>query len=286
MTDERETVTLADLGIEPEIPPMPAGALPSPFESNLSDETWDDMLDELDLSDAEQDDEPPVIHRWHVTTKADAAWAMAKLGEHERALGAAEVEVQAYRETLETWHVERTARDRAGMYKLSAELEGWALDRREEDGTKSFKFPDGSKIETRGGSDRMVIEDADAVIEWAHRALLPSELENVVKTVEKVGVRSLETVAEIGQLPDESHVLLDCKHAVKVSGAVALGHCVPCQDCPPPEAGDGDNMREVIGHLSVTYRPAVVAGLGDRVVEVPGTRVEPSAVFVSLKPNT
>lgn len=262
---------------DPDLPLVPAELLEP---EGMDEDRWQQLLDWADAQ-AETDvdlvlDDIPETARWQCRTEADAVWAMGRLAHHIGEIDAVAVLAEQYRQRIDRWEAQRTKRHGVGAAVLEAQLELWAVRRREATDVKSFTFPNG-KITTKLVGETVKVEDRDALVQWAKA----NGLEHKLKVRESMDVSDLKSVGEFVERVDATMVRLQCGDETTVEGTSAVGEVVGCRMHP----GDLVMVSEVLGqHVTRVF---VDKGRDphDPVEQVPGTRYEPARIGVTIKPD-
>lgn len=165
--------------------PLPPGAV-APTDA-LDDATLDGIAlsGAVDAAGFDPTDErlPDRARAWSVTDVGSAEWAMRKLAEVRARVAAANVQADTWIDQIAEWNRAVTAADQASSRFFEYHLERYALDRREDDGTKTVKLPSG-QIATRAGQPaQAVVDDPDVVLVWAASSLTPDDVEAIAPPV-------------------------------------------------------------------------------------------------------
>jgi hypothetical protein len=197
-----------------------------------------------------------------------------------RVLARAAAELEALRNQAEefVWRIndcyERQMRPlRARAAWAEALLEAWALAQREASGGRkaTFEVPS-ARVTTRKASQRAAVVDA-AAVEQALAELMESQLyDAIVTNVPKVYAADLRQHTEIGELV---RAVLRCGHdtPARLGWDVSAGEVLACEKC----GSDAEPVVDVVGE------PVVCVRAGKRLLQLPGTVVEPESVSASVK---
>lgn len=111
--------------------------------------------------------------RWRIGGDDDAEWAMAKLITALAAVARVEAQRAAYVAKVDRWHLREIAEPRRTVSYFTAQLELWALRRRQtaEDlnpkrFAKTFRVPSGHVSTRGGGAPHPVITDEATLLAW------------------------------------------------------------------------------------------------------------------------
>ena len=132
--------------------------------------------------------EEAVGEGWKIDGLRSAEWAMRKIVDEQRRIEELEMQAKEWAADIERWRKRVLARPNQTIEFFTGHLTRWALDQRELDPKmKTVVLPSG-EVKTRQAKDRVVVVDADRVLDWA-RANLPDAVATTV--VEKVKVAEL-----------------------------------------------------------------------------------------------
>ena len=249
-----------------------------------SEDQWRQLLDWADAT-AEAGrsvriEDVPESARWQCTTEADAEWAMARLAEHQREIAEVNQRYDAYFQQLETQRSRRLSRAAAGSAYLNAQLTFWAERRRQDDEANKTTHLAAGAIRTRTVPAKPVIEDQAQLVAWFKAQGWGDE----VKVAESVPMATLRKRCEMTDVVTHTAVQLQCGDQKLIEGKAVVGEVAECRLHP----GDLVMIEEVLAEIPclVMVKPVESQpGASDEPLTVPGVRVEPERISVTVDPH-
>lgn len=203
------------------IPPEVGPSAMSDDELDLLDELAErasaagQSLAEWVLNPGAQDPIDPAhwqpLERWRITDDGAAEWAMRMLALATTQVELAEASAQQWRLEVDDWLDTTTAKPRATVAYMQAQLQRYAIDRRKAGGSPTLNLPSG-KVATRPTKDKIVITDAEKVLAWA-KGLGRSVLDLVAPVKRTPMVSNLYEVVSLQHCEDGDVVPMDADGA-------------------------------------------------------------------------
>lgn len=233
----------------------------------------------LQLAEPVEGEEP----RWLVEDDDAAEWAMAHLAKATAELDALRARAHRWQAKIQAWF-DQAAREPARTAEfMTAHLEWYGRRQRADEDRKSVALPSG-KIGTRSSAAAVEIADKAAVVEWAKEFDIPG----VVR--EEPQLSALQTATVIVEVIDQARLVLASGEVVVWEDGERVGWRDPSWPVRCPGPGDGwptpAEATDLVAQVEVMashpeVRRADLPGLA----AVPGTRVRPERVTVTVKPS-
>ena len=218
------------------------------------------------------DELPERAQAWRIDGTGSAAWAMAHVARADAALTDLTAQAEDWYGRIDAWLVRESAPLRRTKDYFEAQLERYALDRREADPkAKSLTLPDG-KVSTTAKGAKVVVTDEDAVLDWA-----VDHAPDAIKLEAKLRLTELRQCVKAHKVTTLAWITNSCGCKVSVRDDEGLdlpeiGTLVEkCSEC---------GAEALIGRVEpLAYRWLALDASG---AHVPGVDVEPDSVTAKV----
>lgn len=202
-----------------DLPTLPDVLHPSePFDLDAALDTLDTAAG--DLTPHEAIAHAAVAARWRVADLDSAEWAMARWSEAQDQLDQIAAQAAVWKQRIDGWAEAAARRHEATASFMSDQLTRYAIEQREESAgkVKSLALPSG-KVTTTARRERIVIEDADALLAWLDTHQPPEVVASVVKRT--VATTPLKELLVAVESEDEGWKVVDVDGQAPVGVTVA-----------------------------------------------------------------